>query len=82
MPFAWLKAHSDSMPVIQAQESLIGSTIAALGSGSMKKHYADRTMKSWSRLADTFSKTKKIKSKESLKMFLATSGIGFVEKHG
>ncbi len=64
---------------LQAEEALMRSTEAAIGSGSLKREERQRIISSWQRQARSGGKKRPPVSKELRRIMLAAQGIKLTE---
>lgn len=80
MPTRILAVYAEALPVVRAQASLEGVTVAAVGTGTMKKAARDEVLRDWRRVAQSFATPVKPNA-AALRRLAAASGIGVrVEK--
>lgn len=75
MPLPLLRAYGRMMPRLQAEEALLLVTATALGTGSLDKHEARRTMAEWRKVADGPQPRQRL-SPEQRNIMLRSAGIG------
>lgn len=80
MPMSLLNIHAEALPRLQAQEALLGATVAAMGAGNMKRSQAESVRREWQRLARGPRRKAARQGRTSdLGKYLGAFGIGFKE---